>query len=62
VRSSEKGFGDLPDYLAWSRPFAVTGAIVEEMPVETNSQVQTLHWGFSIQYSTNDDDHGGDAA
>jgi hypothetical protein len=48
--------------VAWSRPFAVTGAIVDEMPVETNSEVQTLHWGFSIQYSTNDDDHGGDAA
>jgi hypothetical protein len=28
-----KGFGDLPDSLAWLRPFAVTGAIVDETPV-----------------------------
>jgi hypothetical protein len=27
-----KGFGDLPDGLAWLRPFAVTGAFVDEMP------------------------------
>jgi hypothetical protein len=28
-----KGFGDLPDSLAWLRPFAVTGAIVDVIPV-----------------------------
>jgi hypothetical protein len=28
-----KGFGDLPDALSWLRPFAVTGAIVAEIPV-----------------------------
>src|SRR6516165_6147093 len=27
-----KGFGDLPDWLAWARPFAVTGAIVDAIP------------------------------
>jgi hypothetical protein len=27
-----KGFGDLPDGLAWLRPFAVTGAFVDELP------------------------------
>jgi hypothetical protein len=27
-----KGFGDLPDGLAWLRPFAVTGALVEQLP------------------------------
>jgi hypothetical protein len=27
-----KGFGDLPDGLAWLRPFAITGAFVDEMP------------------------------
>ena len=65
-----KGFGDLPDWLAWARPFAITGAIVDEQPIGTTSnalapnlitgrfgmtlvpQVETLHWGFSLQYST----------
>jgi hypothetical protein len=28
-----KGFGDLPDSLSWLRPFAITGAIVDEAPV-----------------------------
>jgi hypothetical protein len=28
-----KGFGDLPDSLSWLRPFAITGAIVDEEPV-----------------------------
>ena len=27
-----KGFGDLPDWLAWARPFAVTGAVVDAIP------------------------------
>ena len=65
-----KGFGGLPDWLSWLRPFAVTGAIVDALPIETTGktlapsmttggfetilvpQVETLHWGFSIQYST----------
>ena len=65
-----KGFGDLPDWLSWLRPFAVTGAIVDALPIETTGkalgpnvttggleairlpQVETLHWGFSVQYST----------
>jgi hypothetical protein len=66
-----KGLGDLPDSLAWLRPFAVTGAIVDETPVGSTRAmslapnlatgrfdtvlspgVETLHWGFSIQYST----------
>jgi hypothetical protein len=65
-----KGFGDLPDWLSWLRPFAVTGAIVAETPVGSGGRalapnlatgkfqsvltpaVETLHWGFSIQYST----------
>jgi hypothetical protein len=28
-----KGFGDLPDSLSWLRPFAVTAAFVDEVPV-----------------------------
>ena len=66
-----KGFGDLPDSLSWLRPFAVTGAIVNEAPVGSSRAtalapnlstgrfdsipspgVETLHWGFSIQFST----------
>jgi hypothetical protein len=66
-----KGFGGLPDSLTWLRPFAITGAIVDEAPVGaaggkalaanlTTGSIQTvpapavntLHWGFSIQYST----------
>jgi hypothetical protein len=66
-----KGFGDLPDSLSWLRPFAVTGAIVDETPIGSTRAmalapnlatarfdpvlspgVETLHWGFSIQYST----------
>jgi hypothetical protein len=65
-----RGFGDLPDWLSWFRPFAVTGALVDKIPIATgdealtpdftargfnrasNPGVQTLHWGFSIQYST----------
>ena len=65
-----KGFGDLPNWLAWARPLAVTGAIVDAMPIGPTGkaltpnpttgrfetmpvpQVQTLHWGLSLQYST----------
>src|SRR5215831_5999817 len=66
-----KGLGDLPDSLACLRPFAVTGAIVDETSVGSTRAmalapnlatgrfdsvlspgVETLHWGFSIQYST----------
>lgn len=65
-----KGFGDLPDGLAWLRPFAVTGAVTLEHPMTGTSinygideqtgelgpmltrNVDTLHWGFSLQYST----------
>jgi len=32
-----KGFGDLPDGLAWLRPFAVTGAVVDELPFGTTT-------------------------
>ena len=65
-----KGFGDLPDGLSWLRPFGVTGAIVDELPLgslgasiapDASSgkfqtfavpKAETLHWGFTIQYST----------
>jgi hypothetical protein len=65
-----KGFGDLPAQLSWLRPFAITGSIVDEIPLGSVGRalvpnlatggfdtiispvVETLHWGFSIQYST----------
>ena len=28
-----RGLGDLPDSLSWLRPFAITGAIVDEVPL-----------------------------
>jgi hypothetical protein len=33
-----KGFGDLPDSLSWLRPFAITGAVVDEIPLGTVSR------------------------
>ena len=32
-----KGFGDLPDWLAWLRPFGITGAFVDELPFGTTT-------------------------
>jgi hypothetical protein len=65
-----KGFGGLSDSPAWLRPFAVTGAVTYELPLDRTSNLiggaplsnssgslqvlarETLHWGFSLQYST----------
>jgi hypothetical protein len=65
-----KGFGDLPDGLAWLRPFGITGAVTLEHPMTGSSinfgidptmaqlgpmltrNVDTLHWGFAIEFST----------
>ena len=65
-----KGFGDLPEGLAWLRPFGITGSIAADIPTTStstilgldrgtgqltpmpNQNVETLQWGFSIQYST----------
>ncbi len=62
-----KGFGGLSDSPAWLRPFAVTGALSAELPLDRTSNLtsgvapnqavggpncETLHWGFSLQYST----------
>jgi len=65
-----KGFGDLPDELAWLRPFAVAGAVSLELPLSPTSvnfgfdpavsrfgptigqNVEILHWGFAVEYST----------
>jgi hypothetical protein len=65
-----KGFGDLPDSLAWLRPFGITGAVTLEHPMTGSSinagiddqtgqlgpmltrNVDILHWGFAIEFST----------
>jgi hypothetical protein len=65
-----KGFGDLPDSLAWLRPIGIAGAITMEFPLSPTStilgidsgtrrlgpvlgrNVDTLHWGIAIEYST----------
>ena len=38
-----KGFGDLPDRLAWLRPFAVTGALGLEIPAASHSTTLGLN-------------------
>jgi hypothetical protein len=38
-----KGFGDLPDAFAWLRPFAVTGAFVDEFPFGTTTTALGLN-------------------
>jgi hypothetical protein len=65
-----KGCGDLPESLSWLRPFAITAAFADEVPLGRIGMarapnpalgrfdavfapaVETLHWGFSIQFST----------
>ena len=45
-----KGAGDLPDSLAWARPFAVTGSVGYSVPTrDTNSQ--DVIYGFAFEYS-----------
>ncbi len=52
-----QGFGQLPDAMAWARPFAVTGQIGYQIPttsfiVAQNTAVpQELVYGASLQYS-----------
>ena len=38
-----KGFGDLPDGLAWLRPFAITGAFVDELPFGSSTTALGLN-------------------
>jgi hypothetical protein len=42
-----KGFGDLPDALAWLRPFAITGAVTLEHPMTGSS----INFGIDPQTS-----------
>jgi hypothetical protein len=50
-----KGFGDLPDSVSYLRPFAVTGVIGPNFPMQkTTDGVEnstSLTWAFTLQYS-----------
>jgi len=45
-----KGFGDLPDTLAFLRPFAVTGQMGLSIPSTTGSS-NAFNWGGAVEYS-----------
>ena len=45
-----KGAGDLPDGLAWARPFAVTGVIGYDVPAKSG-EPQNLQTGLAFEYS-----------
>jgi hypothetical protein len=50
-----KGLGDLPDFLPWIRPFAVTGNLSVDLPTKVNSagtlNQTVFNAGFAIEYS-----------
>jgi hypothetical protein len=50
-----KGFGDLPDWLPWLRPFALTGNIAVNFPTQTQTMgmqnPNSVFYGFAIEYS-----------
>lgn len=50
-----KGLGDLPDSLAWARPFAMTGNVAYEFPTKSQSAGMPLpnnfDYGFAVEYS-----------
>jgi hypothetical protein len=45
-----KGFGDLPDWAEWAKPFALTGALGYDIPLNSEDD-EVLKYGFTIQYS-----------
>ena len=56
-----RGFGDLPDDLAFLRPFGVAGGMVVDLPLTGKSRPAPgaavasnpviIHWGFALEYS-----------
>ncbi len=44
-----KGFGDLPDFVRFLKPLALTGSIGEELPTRAKAP-NSLDWGLSLQY------------
>jgi hypothetical protein len=45
-----KGFGDLPDSLSALKPFAITGTIGQELPLNATDP-NTFDWGFALEYN-----------
>ena len=45
-----KGAGDLPDSLAWAKPFALTGEVGYGVPL-AGGATRTLETGFALEYS-----------
>ena len=45
-----KGFGDLPDNMAWLRPLALTGRIAYAIS-GTSAESRVLQWGGAVEYS-----------
>lgn len=45
-----KGGGDLPDGLAWARPFAVTGLVSYAVPLR-RGETSALQYGAALEYS-----------
>jgi hypothetical protein len=51
-----KGFGDLPNYLKYLKPFAVTGTLGYAIPSEAGNSdgslnPDVLQWNFALEYS-----------
>lgn len=44
-----KGFGDLPESMAYLKPLAVTGLVGQTFPTG-GDEPNVLEWGFSVQY------------
>jgi hypothetical protein len=44
-----KGFGDMPDSLKFTKPFAITGTVGESLP--DSAEPDALEWGFALEYS-----------
>jgi hypothetical protein len=53
-----KGFGDLPDSMAWLRPVAITTQVGVALPTRS-SNPNTVQWGFALEYSLLTTSHGG---
>lgn len=45
-----KGGGDLPDSIAWARPFAVTGLVSYAVPLR-RGETSALQYGVALEYS-----------
>jgi hypothetical protein len=50
-----KGFGDIPDWLPWLKPLALTGNIAVNFPTQTQTMgiqnPNSVFYGFAVEYS-----------